>query len=138
MARLPKDTDFTVPVEDVGTFTFGRRTLADEIKIQVEYAKMIDGAVPTEWLSAVCGWLATLRVLTVRAPANWDLDNLDPLDPSTYAKLSRVHEQLTEKERSFRGRAGQDGKAGGEVAVSNAGVSVSATVQPEPTGSAVS
>lgn len=102
MARAPKETDFVVPVEGVGQFTFARRTMGDEVKIQVEYARIIDGAEPTSWLQAVGGWLSTLKVLTVRAPAGWDLDELDPLDPETYAKLDSVYGGLSEKERSFR------------------------------------
>lgn len=104
MARLPKETDFTVQVEGVGTFTFGRRTMGDEIKIQVEYARIIDGVVPTEWLQLVAGWISTLRVLTVRGPEGWDIDALDPLDAESYAKLRDVHSALVAKEQSFRGK----------------------------------
>lgn len=102
MARQAKETDYTVNVEGVGTFAFARRTMRDEIAIQVEYARIIDGVEPTMWLASVGGWLSALRVLTVRAPDGWDLDALDPADPETYAKLLRVHDALTEKERSFR------------------------------------
>jgi hypothetical protein len=102
MARTPNITDFTVPVEGVGTFTFGRRKMADEIKIQVEYARMIDGVEPTQWLSLVCGWMAALRTLTVNAPDGWDIEEMDPLDDETYSKLMRVHAALVDKERSFR------------------------------------
>jgi len=110
MARTPNINDFTVPVEGIGTFTFGRRRMADEVKIQVEYARLIDGVQPTEWLALVCGWLAALKTLTVRAPDGWDIDEMDPLDDDTYSKLMRVHAALIEKERSFRTGA----KAGGE------------------------
>lgn len=110
MARTPRETDFTVPVDGVGTFTFGRRTMRDEISIQVEFARLIDGVEPTAWLQAVCGWVSALRVLTVRAPEGWDLDGMDPLDDDTYARLSRVYDALIEKERSFR----RDKKPSGE------------------------
>lgn len=102
MPRIAKETDFTVQVDGVGTFTFGRRTMRDEIAIQVEYARIIDGVEPTAWLQAVGGWLSVLRTLTVRAPEGWDLDNMDPLDDQTYANLSKVYETLNERERSFR------------------------------------
>lgn len=102
MPRVAQETDFTVKVEGVGAFTFGKRTMRDEIAIQVEFARMIDGVEPTSWLQAVCGWLSTLRVLTVRAPDGWDLDDLDPLDDESYGKLSRVFDALSEQERSFR------------------------------------
>lgn len=102
MARMPKETDFTVKVDEIGTFTFGKRTMRDEVAVQVEFARIIEGVEPTAWLQTVGGWLATLRVLTVRAPEGWDLEDMDPLDPDTYAKLSRVHDALRDKERSFR------------------------------------
>lgn len=100
--RQAKASDFTVDVEGIGVFTFGRRTMGDEIAIQVEYARILNGVVPTAWLNAVGGWISTLRVLTVRAPEGWDVDALDPLDAQTYARLDRVHSALVEKERSFR------------------------------------
>lgn len=102
MARQGNATDFSVDVEGVGTFQFGRRTMRDEIKIQVEYARLIEGVEPTEWLAVVAGWIATLKVLTVMAPADWDIEEMDPLDDETYARLARVHQALVDKERSFR------------------------------------
>ena len=102
MARTPQDTDFTVRVDDIGTFTFGKRTMRDEIDCQVEFARLIDGVEPTAWLQLVCGWISSLKVLTVRAPEGWNIDEMDPLDDDTYARLKRVYDALTEKERSFR------------------------------------
>lgn len=115
MARPKHPTDFTVPVDGIGTFTFARRKMADEMKIQVEYARMIDGVEPTQWLSLVAGWMSALMVLTVKAPDGWDLDELDPLDNDTYAKLKRVYDELMLKEQSFRpghGQARQGERAG--------------------------
>jgi hypothetical protein len=102
MARTAQDTDFVVKVEGVGSFTFGKRTMRDEIAIQVEFARIIDGVEPTAWLQTVGGWMSTLRVLTVRAPAGFDLDDLDPLDDESYALMGKVHNALAEQERSFR------------------------------------
>lgn len=113
MARTPRETDFPVSVDGVGQFTFARRTMRDEIAIQVEYARIIDGAEPTAWLQAVGGWLSVLKVLTVRAPEGWDLDDLDPLDEGTYAKLTAVYGGLTEKERSFRRQPALAGQGDG-------------------------
>lgn len=110
MARTPNVTDFTVPVEGIGSFTFGRRKMADEIKIQVAYARMIEGVEPTQWLSLVSGWLSALMILTVRAPEGWDLEELDPLDNDTYAKLKSVYDALTLKEQSFRRSNGETSK----------------------------
>lgn len=116
MARTAQASDFTVPVEDVGIFTFARRTMRDEIAIQVEYARIIDGVTPTEWLTIVGNWLSTLRVLIVRAPAGFDLDTLDPLDDGTYKKLGAVFDALKDKERSFRSGSELAGQGGGAAA----------------------
>ena len=102
MSRIPKDSDFTVDVEGVGRFTFARRTMRDELAIQREYADILQGVIPTDWLATVGGWISTLRVLTVHAPADWVLDDLDPTDTVTYEKMARAHSALVEKERSFR------------------------------------
>ncbi len=88
--------------------------MRDEIAIQVEYARMIDGVEPTAWLQAVCGWLSTLRVLIVRAPQDWNIDELDPLDDETYRMLVRVFDALSEKERSFRRKQKQAGEGNRE------------------------
>lgn len=132
MARTPQPSDYVVKVDGVGQFTFARRRMKDEISVQVEYARIIDGVVPTPWLGVVAGWLSALRVLTVRAPEGWDLDELDPLDEEVYAKLGKVHGALIEQERTFRQgkRAGVDGQSDGVGAVSNDSVLVSPQVQP--------
>lgn len=108
MARKGNNNDFQVNVEGVGAFTFGRRTMQDEIKIQVEYARLIEGVEPTEWLQTVCGWLAAFKVLTVLAPEGWDIDAMDPLDNDTYKNMALVYGALREKERSFRSSASTD------------------------------
>lgn len=113
MSRIPQPTDYTVNVDGVGSFTFGRRTMRDEISIQVEFARLIDGVEPTAWLQVVGGWMSSLKVLTVRAPEGWNVDELDPLDDATYAKLKRVHDALTAKEGSFRRKPEQSGEGSG-------------------------
>lgn len=129
--RKPSETDFSVPVEGIGTFTFARRKMSDEIAIQVEYARLIDGVQPTDWLALVCGWIAALKTLTVRAPAGWDIDEMDPLDDDSYAKLSRVHQALTDKERSFRRKNAPSSEGAGQGDGRNDGVLVPEKVQPD-------
>lgn len=102
MARISKTTDYTVSVEGVGTFTFGRRAMRDEVDVQREYAAILGGVQPTAWLEVVGNWISTLKVLTVRAPDGWDIEEMDPLDNATYAKMKRVYDALSEKELSFR------------------------------------
>ena len=116
MARASQVTDFSVKVEGVGQFIFGRRTMRDEIAIQVEFARMIDGVEPTDWLRAVCGWLSTLKVLTVRSPDEWDVEALDPFEDETYAKLNKVYDALADQERSFRRGKNAGSQGSGEAA----------------------
>jgi hypothetical protein len=115
MARQsnPK-TDFDVSVEGVGTFTFAKRRLVDEIAIQREIAAIYGGVTPTPWLEVVSGWLSSLKVLSVRVPDGWNIDELDPLDENTYATLKAVHEALVAKEASFRRKDGVGGEAAGK------------------------
>lgn len=117
MPRAAGADDFNVNVEGVGSFTFAKRTMRDEIKIQVEFARMIEGVEPTDWLKLVCGWLSTLSVLTVRAPVGWDIESMDPLDDEVYAQLNKVHEVLRDKERSFRRSKKPVGESGSGTAV---------------------
>lgn len=116
MARAGQETDFILKVDDIGTFTFAKRSMRDEIAIQVEFAKLIDGAEPTAWLQAVCGWISTFRVLTVRAPEGWDIDAMDPLEDETYGKMRTVFTAMTAKEGSFRRKPKQasEGSGAGE------------------------
>lgn len=137
MARPGSQTDFNVPVEGIGTFTFAQRKMADEIAIQVEYARLINGVQPTEWLAAVAGWISTLTVLTVRAPDGWDIGELDPLDEESYGKLSRVHDALANRERSFRSRPSKAGEAAGSGNGWNGGVLVPPQVPADGNGSAL-
>src|SRR5262245_18979190 len=104
MARTPKTTDYTVPVDGVGTFTFARRTWTDEIAIQVEYARILDGVPPTPMLDMLANWQSLFKVLMVRAPASWDLDALDPLDPDTFDQLKRLYDEVAKKEVTFRAK----------------------------------
>lgn len=131
MARLPNRNDFTVPVEGIGAFTFGKRKLRDELAIGAEYSRLTEGVdTPTPWLEAVAGWIAALKVLTVEAPEGWNIDEMDPLDPETYAKLRKVHAALREKEGSFRRSGDAAGQADGQGMGANNGVRVQAPVQP--------
>lgn len=114
--RRPQPSDFIVDVEGVGSFTFAKRTMKDEIDIQVEYARLIQGVEPTEWLSRVGGWISTLKVLTVRAPDKWDLDDMDPLDEKVYEDMLLVYLALRAKEDSFRRKPGAGSEEGGQAA----------------------
>ncbi|HHA3594133.1 TPA: hypothetical protein ACODIZ_003660 [Salmonella enterica subsp. enterica serovar Newport] len=109
--RLSRPSDFYETVEGVGRFRFARRMLSDELQIQRKYAEYVGGVEPTAWLATLAEYLSTIGVLTVEAPEGWDMDNMDPLDNDTYAKIARVFVALREREERFRAGAGSDGKA---------------------------
>lgn len=129
--RAPSKNDFPVQVEGIGTFTFARRTLNDEVKIQVQYARLTEGVeTPTPWLFHFATWLATLKVLMVAAPDGFDLEALDPLDENTYTTLEKVFRALREQEDRFRGKSGEGRQGAGAPAGEDDRVLVPAEVQP--------
>lgn len=112
MNRQPAATDFHVEVPNVGTFSFAKRTLRDEMRIAAEYSRLTEGVeTPSTWLAIVAGWISTLKVLTVSAPDGWNIDAMDPLDKETYDRLREVHVALRAKEDSFRAGTGKAGQA---------------------------
>lgn len=117
MARKPNNTDFVINVPKIGAFTFGRRTMRDEIDIQVEYARILNGVEATQWLAVVGGWMSVFKVMTVHAPEGWDIETMDPMDPDTYQKMGEVYDLLSEKERFFRGSSKIPSTGAGQPAV---------------------
>lgn len=136
MARQKNKTDFIVDVKGEGRFTFARRTMADEIEIQREYARHAGGVEPTVWLATLAEYLSTLAVLTVEAPDSWDVDAMDPLDDETYKRLGRVFAALRERENTFRRKPDQVGEGQRPAAGGDGGSVVSPDVpvaaQPSP------
>ncbi|EJG5414273.1 hypothetical protein NAD41_000874 [Salmonella enterica] len=129
--RYPSESDFKVPVEGIGDFTFARRRMKDEIDIQREYARIVGGVEPTVWLANMGEYLSTLGVLTVNAPKGWVLDDLDPLDPASYKKLKDVYMALREREETFRSGHASGSEAPGEADGADSGLLVSPEVQPD-------
>lgn len=131
MSRTPAATDFFVDVPEIGTFSFAYRMIGDEMRIAAEYSRLTEGvATPTAWLTIVAGWISALKVLTVAAPAGWDIDRMDPLDEDTYDKLRKVHTALREQESSFRKDKATAVKAQRPGNGQDAGVLVPPALQP--------
>lgn len=116
MRPASKD-DFVVSVEGIGDFTFGQRKMSDHTRILVEYSRITEGVAPTPLLDAIAGWIAPIRVLAVRVPAGFDLEELDPLEEATYDKLMRINSALSAKERSFRGKPNATSEGSGATAI---------------------
>ena len=136
--RAPSATDFHVEVDGVGTFSFARRTMRDEMRIQAELSRLTEGVEsPNFTLQTVGGWIAHLKVLTVSAPDGWDLDQMDPLDEDVYGQMFKVFTALRNKEDSFRPKKNVRGEAVGAGDGQDPGVLVPAKVQPSAHGSKV-
>src|SRR5882724_425224 len=91
MSRNPSSTDFVLTVDDIGTFTFAKRSMRDQFRVQAEHARLTEGVSPVpDDLDLAATAVATLKVFTVAAPDGWDVDSLDPLDPESYVKLMAV------------------------------------------------
>lgn len=127
--RIESSNDFPVVVEGIGTFMFGYRKLADELRIQVEYARITEGVQATVWLFNLATYMSALRILMVKSPAGWDLEELDPLDEDTFIQLERVFNALRAKEDDFRPHLRKASKAPSQVDVPDNGVLVPSEVQ---------
>lgn len=121
---------YELTVEGEGDFTFRRRTMRDELRIAAEMSRLTEGLdVGTAFANSAYVF-AVLSVLTVRAPAGWDIMDLDPLDPDSFPRIARVYEAMREKEESFRARRRSDTAQAGASDVANAGVPVPASAEP--------
>jgi hypothetical protein len=110
--RAPSDTDFVLPVEGIGNFTFAKKNMRIQMAIECEYARLTEGIeTVTPFLHVVSTALSNLAVLTVAAPPGWDLEELDPEDSDSYEKLLKVWGVLREKQATFR-KGAADNSAG--------------------------
>lgn len=128
--RAPSATDFKVTVDGIGDFMFARRGMRDEIKINVEFSKYLEGLdTPTDYLVAIATWLSVLRVLMVGGPEGWtDMDAVDPLEEDTYDGLLKIYAGLRNKEDSFRRSTKKGGAEVGSGDGANSGVLVPSKV----------
>lgn len=131
MNRTPADTDFHEEIPGVGHFVFARRTMRDEMRVAAEYSRLTEGVeTPTPFLETIAGWIATLKVLIVSAPAGWDLDEMDPLDDDVYARIASVNKALRLREGQFRKAKGTPVQGSGQAAGGHDQLLVSPQVQP--------
>lgn len=117
MARASHKDDFTVTVEGLGDFIFGRRVKKDQYKIRGIYARMTgDNWKEDGTVGDMEAWMhANLEVLTVTSPETFSLDKLDPLiDSEDDDRLSKIYVALRQKELSFRPKPATPGAGAGE------------------------
>jgi hypothetical protein len=120
---------FTVDVPDIGTFTFRRRTMQDQLLIQAEFAKLSAGIEDLASRMAAEA-LATLPRIVEQAPPGFDLAELDPLDPEDWAKLGAIYGGLRDAEVKFRGGAAPERQAMGPGDGGHGGVPVAPPLRP--------
>lgn len=115
MARIPNAvTDFVVPVEGVGEFTFAKKSIRDQFAIETEYSRLTEGYESvTNFLHNLATAVSNLTVLTVTAPDGWDVFALDPDDSDSYMKIMKVWGALRDKQVAFRKGPQADGQAAG-------------------------
>jgi hypothetical protein len=130
---------FIEDVNGIGKFVFRLpRTMRDELKIAAEYSRLTEGvAHPTPWLSSVADHIATLTVLTVEAPEDWNIEEMDPLDPPTWKKITEVFGALRAAEERFRKERRGDCKVAGSADGGDVRTVVSPEVQSPSQPSAV-
>ena len=111
--RQPKDTDYIIPLPDVGDFRFGRQTFADRAKIRADYISITKANTDPD-LSAFALILAKHANLCVDAPGEWqDFSNME-VTQWKESKLFELYALLAEQESSFRFGAAQGGQAAGQ------------------------
>lgn len=144
--RKASGTDFHVDVEwkkqsgaveQLGRFTFGRRTMRDVFLIRGEYSRLTMGNWTESGLAEDLGAfaIATLSVLLVEAPASFDLATVDPLLDDTWEdKTASVFSALRAKELSFRPKRGAEVQAAGPPTSDKPSTGVPAPVQPASDG----
>lgn len=93
-----------VEVAGIGTFRFRQRTIREQLRIEVEAHRILDGEeMPPVGLRQFALMIASLVVLLESAPAGFDLDAMDPLDPATFSQIEEVYAALRSAEAAFRG-----------------------------------
>lgn len=122
---------FEIHVPGVGTFECQRRNMRDELRIEAEYSRLTEGIeTPTDALETSARMISAIKVLVTSAPEGWDIDEMDPFDQDTYAKIVKVYLAIREKENSFRRLLGNRGQASGTSPSGESGAVVSENIQP--------
>ncbi len=119
MARVPSKTDFDVDVEGIGRFIFARRSIRDTYRIRGEYGALTNNNTDENGHVADLSALgfATISVLVVSQPADFDFQGLDPIvDEEWDDKILKIYMALSAKESSFRPKPAPEMQATGEGA----------------------
>ena len=121
--RAPRNNDFSLELDGVGTFVFGRRTYGDRIKIRADYLRRLRELGEAEEtadqeLAMFAATLSTFSVMCVSAPPGWEsLEDIDLIsNPDAEDQIIGLYLALKNKEDSFRQGAGEAVQGAGEAA----------------------
>lgn len=93
---------FPVEVDGIGSFTFRKRTLDAQFKIEAGAVRLLGGDAPSASLYALAISFATVEHLAVTVPEGWAIKEIDPLDDEQMDQVQKVFGRLREKELTFR------------------------------------
>ena len=120
---------FGLDVDGVGVFQVKRRTMLTEIEVAAEVNRLVGGQEDlSDWLRGLVQTVATLKVQIVEAPDDFDIEELDPDDPDSYALMTRVYRAIKAKEGDFR--SGKRAKSPSEDAGEDVPVGLPKAVEP--------
>ncbi len=105
---------YVVNVPDIGTFEVRKRTLRVQMAIHAELNRLTEGAplaTLSDWFIDLCGLVAELKGLIIKAPDGWSMEDIDPLDDG-YDRLRAVYRAIRTQEDSFRTQAKGDQTTG--------------------------
>lgn len=96
---------FPIEVEGIGSFTFAKRTLGAQFKIEAGAVRLLGGDAPSDSLYRLAITFATVQHLAVTVPDGWAIEEIDPLDDEQMDRVQKVFGRLREAEKTFRAGA---------------------------------
>lgn len=120
---------FIVTIPEVGAFEIRKRTLRVQMAIHAELNRLTEGAplaTLSDWFVDICGVIAELKGLILKAPDGWSMDDQDFLADG-YDRLRAVYRAIRTQEDSFRTEAKRH-QATGATGSGDAGVVVQRSV----------
>lgn len=97
----PTEKQFTITIDEIGTFTFKFPTLINDLEADAAASKLLAGNdTPTVVAGNIATMMGTLSAVIVEKPDSFDLKNI-----YSYEELEAVYNVFTEKVSSFRNQA---------------------------------
>lgn len=127
MRKANPESDFSFAVDGIGSFTYGRRTIGDSLKIRARFLELVGEHADDVEIAANSSVIATHEVLCVSAPDGWEnMLALDALGDDTFSKIFDLYKEVEKQEDSFRSPKKVDSAAPGKGSVKDPGLLVPA------------